>query len=378
MRHNKLDLRRSQAVLAPPSEVKLMYIDERGQHGEVKPAIHIAFSESRRRHKRLSSFLMFLRNAAVRDYRAFALTAIIAFTFSIMFLSGCGGVQVSQKANTVIATPSTIAFGNVAVGQTATASVTLQNRGLAAVQIDDLSVSGQSFSIAGASFPIQLAASTSATVKLTFTPTAAGSVTGPLMITTSVASTPAAIANITGTGTPGVSALTCSVGFLATVGTDSCSVKLNVAASSGGFVVNLASNNAAVGLPSSLTVPANATTASFTATVAAVSSLQTVVLTATGSGTSETFSIMLGTPGSRAVQLTWNPPGNSNDPIAGYDVYRSTDGVTYQLLNGAIESQTTYLDAGIQGGINYNYYVVSVDAAGARSVPSNMTTVAVP
>ncbi len=355
-----------------------MYEDKRGQHGDVKPAIHTAFPANRDRHERQFYFPTSRRNAAVRGYRSSVLPAIISLSFVIMILSGCGGVQMSQKTNTVIATPSTIAFGNVAVGQTATASVTLQNRGLSAVQIDDLSASGQSFSIAGATFPIQLAANASATVKLTFTPTAAGSVTGPLMITTSAASTPVSVANASGTGTPGVSALTCAVGFLATVGTDSCSVKLNVAAPSGGFVVNLASNNGAVGLPSTVTVPANATTAPFTATVAAVTSLQTVVLTATGSGTSETFSMILGTAGSRAVQLTWSPPGNSNDPISGYKIYRSTDGVTYRLLNGSVESQTTYLDAGVQGGINYNYYVVSVDTAGAMSVPSNMTTVAVP
>ena len=354
-----------------------MYMDQRGQRGDVKPENHIAFSENGERLERQPSLPSFL-NTKIRGYRVGALSAVISLTFSLMLLSGCGGVQLNQSKNTILATPSTIAFGNVAVGQTATASVTLQNRGLAAVQVDDLTASGQSFSISGATFPISLAASASVTLKLVFTPTVAGSVTGPLMITTSVASTPAAIAKISGTGTPGISALSCSVSSLLAAGTDSCTVKLNVAAPTGGFVVNLASNNAAVVLPSTVTVSANATTASFTATATAVTGQQTVVLTATGSGTSETFAISLGTGGSRKVQLTWNSPVSSSDPIAGYDVYRSVDGVTYQQLNGSIDSQTTFVDGGVQSGVQYNYYVVSVDAAGVRSAPSNLTTVAVP
>ena len=297
-------------------------------------------------------------------------------------MCGCGGIT-QQRTNTIVATPSTIAFGSVAVGQTATASIILQNRGVSAVKIEDIGASGQVFSIVGgATFPMTLPAGASVTLKLQFTPTASGSMTEPLMITSSLAPNPTSIANVSGTGTPGLSALTCSSNALSGAGTDSCSLTLNTAAPAGGFVVNLASNNAALALPSTVTVPANATSAGFTATATAVSAQQSVILTATGSGTSETFAINLqpNTGAPKKVALSWNAPASTDDPITGYIVFRSTSGSSsYQMLNTSDGSGgTTYTDASVQGGTTYDYYVESIDAAGTKSAPSNMTTIAVP
>ena len=128
---------------------------------------------------------------------------IIVPIFSILLLSGCGGLSVASK-NAVVATPSTISFGSVAIGQTVTAKVTLQNQGLTTVQIEDLSVIGSYFSIIGkTSFPITLASGASIAFELQFTPTAPGSASEHLMITSSLSADPISIAQVTGTGTGG-------------------------------------------------------------------------------------------------------------------------------------------------------------------------------
>jgi fibronectin type 3 domain-containing protein len=79
------------------------------------------------------------------------------------------------------------------------------------------------------------------------------------------------------------------------------------------------------------------------------------------------------------VQLSWNAPESTTDPIAGYDIYRSTGSSTsYQRLNSSVDTTTTYLDTSVQNGVTYNYIVKSVDDSGVESGPSNVTTVTLP
>jgi hypothetical protein len=285
------------------------------------------------------------------------------------------------------------------------------------------------------------------------------------------------VISLSGTGVPVLSGLTCTSGSLTGAGTDSCTVSLNAAAPTGGFIVSLASNNSAVTVPATVTVAAGATSASFTATVSAVSTAQTVTLTASANSVAKTFALQLGAgvptlsinatslafgnvnvntaatqsvtlsstgtaavtvsaatvtgsgftvsgasfpltlnpnqtatltvqfdPGaagavtgqltltsnsssgsstvvslsgtgvqdSYEVDLSWDAPTSSPDPVAGYNVYRSPSGASsYQQLNSSVVTQTTYADTTVQAGQNYDYIVESVDASGVTSVPSN-------
>jgi hypothetical protein len=88
--------------------------------------------------------------------------------------------------------------------------------------------------------------------------------------------------------------LTCASGSMTGAGTDYCPVTLNVAAASGGFTVSLSSSNAAVTVPSSISIPAGQTSAGFTATVNTVSTAQSVTLTASAGGNTKTFALQLG------------------------------------------------------------------------------------
>jgi fibronectin type 3 domain-containing protein len=79
------------------------------------------------------------------------------------------------------------------------------------------------------------------------------------------------------------------------------------------------------------------------------------------------------------VDLSWNAPSSSPDPVAGYNVYRSSDGgTTYQLVNLAVNTATAYEDTIVLSGQAYDYYVTSVDASGIESVPSNTIGVTIP
>jgi fibronectin type 3 domain-containing protein len=80
-----------------------------------------------------------------------------------------------------------------------------------------------------------------------------------------------------------------------------------------------------------------------------------------------------------SVTLTWDAPVNSPDPVAGFNVYRtSSGGTSYQLLNTGLDSFTTYADYTVQSGLTYTYLVRSVDAQGVESAPSNTTTATIP
>ena len=70
------------------------------------------------------------------------------------------------------------------------------------------------------------------------------------------------------------------------------------------------------------------------------SSNGTVVISLTGTG--ETVA--------HYVDLSWQAPGSSADPVAGYNIYRSTGGSAYQVLNSSPDVQTTNTDNNVVSG----------------------------
>jgi fibronectin type 3 domain-containing protein len=95
----------------------------------------------------------------------------------------------------------------------------------------------------------------------------------------------------------------------------------------------------------------------------------TVVISLSGTGESV----------SHRVDLSWDAPSSSADPIVGYNIYRSPGGSSaYQRLDASADTQTTYVDSTVQTGLIYDYYVTSVDSSGAESVPSNQVAATIP
>lgn len=81
------------------------------------------------------------------------------------------------------------------------------------------------------------------------------------------------------------------------------------------------------------------------------------------------------------VNLTWNAPISSPDPVAAYEVFRAPSGSTsFVSLSGGASTTSllTYADKTVLPVTTYNYIVESVDAQGVLSVPSNVASVTVP
>jgi len=107
----------------------------------------------------------------------------------------------------------------------------------------------------------------------------------------------------------------------------------------------------------------------------------TLTITSTSNGGATTLVPLTGTgvAVNYAVDLSWDAPASSADPIAGYNVYRSPSGsATYQLLNSQVDARTTYTDSSVQNGQTYDYVVESVDYYGVESVPSSPIAVTIP
>lgn len=98
-------------------------------------------------------------------------------------------------------------------------------------------------------------------------------------------------------------------------------------------------------------------------------SMGTMAVNLSGTGVQPTYSI----------QLSWDAPTDSADPVAGYDVYRALSGSSsYQLLNASVVDSTSYTDSAVSNGASYIYYVTSVDAQGNESAPSNQFSASIP
>jgi fibronectin type 3 domain-containing protein len=79
------------------------------------------------------------------------------------------------------------------------------------------------------------------------------------------------------------------------------------------------------------------------------------------------------------IDLNWDAPANSSDPVAGYNIYRSTgSGGSFTKLNTSPNNPVNYTDSAVQSGTTYVYEVKSVDASGVESSASNQITLSVP
>lgn len=419
-----------------------------------------------------------------------ATASTVSASQSVMLTASEGSVSESTDVEVEVANPSltlsaaTLSFGNVNVGAQATPqTLTVTSTGAAAVTITGATVSGTGFNVSTPTFPVTLNPGSYTTFTVQFDPSIAGAIAGQLSITSDSSSSNAV--SLSGTGVPVLTGLSCTDASMTGSGTDPCSVTLNAAAATGGFVVNLSSNNTALTVPSTVTVSSGSASGSFSASVSAVTTAQPVTLTATAGTVTETFGIELNayvatlsinatslafgdvdlnspttqsltltstgtapvtvstvtisgagfsfspstfpltlnstTPTATLsvefdpttagavtgqltvtsnsstngtanisltgtgvtayeVDLTWDAPSSSPDPVASYNIYRSPSGSSdYALMGSVTASELAYTDQNnIVDGQTYDYIVESVDAEGNESIPSNMASVMIP
>jgi hypothetical protein len=99
------------------------------------------------------------------------------------------------------------------------------------------------------------------------------------------------------------------------------------------------------------------------------------------STTGGTVTVALGGTGTAVaheVDLSWNAPTSSPDPVAGYNIYRLTGGSSFVLINSSPDSLITYVDSVVVSGTTYSYIVKSVDFSGMESIASNQIMVTIP
>src|SRR3569833_1889520 len=151
--------------------------------------------------------------------------AVLVICFSTIGLSGCGGVVAlggspsgSTKTDTInlVATPATIDFGSVNIGNSVNQKISIANNGSNSVQITQLSVSNASFQVDGqGKLPVTVAAGTSLTLNVHFSPSDASDRIGQLSVISSASASPAATVSLHGKGSTSppraeLSGLTCA------------------------------------------------------------------------------------------------------------------------------------------------------------------------
>ena len=188
--------------------------------------------------------------------------------------------------------PTSVSFGNVMVNSTASQSVAVTSSGTSALTISAATVTGIGYGISGMALPLTLNPGQTANLTVSFDPSVAGSATGLVTLTTNASTASVALSG-TGQTAGTLSALSCASSSMNGAGSDACTVSLTAAAPSGGLAVALSSNSSAVAVPSSVVVPAGATSVGFTATVASVTTAQTATLTAQSGGVTATYAINL-------------------------------------------------------------------------------------
>ena len=90
-----------------------------------------------------------------------------------------------------------------------------------------------------------------------------------------------------------MTALNCNSAAMSGPGSDECLVTITAPAPSGGLRVDLSSSSSAVSIPKTVIVPANATSAGFTATVVGVTDAQAVTMTAITGSVMTSFTLQL-------------------------------------------------------------------------------------
>ncbi len=265
-------------------------------------------------------------------------------TVTLTTAAPSGGFAVNlTSSSTAVAVPATatVPSGAISGGFTATVS------SVSTTQIVTLTASAGSIS---KTFALQLGAGTP-TLSINATTLAFGNVTLNTPATQSV--------TLSSTGTAAVTVSAATV------------IGNGFTLSGGSFPLTLSPNQSVT-----VSVQFDPTVAgAATGTLTVVSTSLTNPTAVIGlSGTGEKSS---GTPGQ--VNLTWDAPASSPDPVAGYNVYRSPSNTyAFVQLNSSAVTQTSYVDASAQSGQAYDYIVESVDASGVTSAPTNVATVAVP
>ena len=284
------------------------------------------------------------------------------------------------------ASPQSVAFGNVMLGNSQTSPITVANSGTAGVNISGIALSNAAYGVSGLTPPVTLSAGQSITFNVIFTPLSAGAAPASLVISSDASNGQLSVP-LSGTGVSpgqlGLSPATFDFGNVPT-GT-SASTKGTLTAVGSSITISSASSNSPEFVFSGLALPvtlADGQSLPFTVTfqpqVSGIASgTISVVSNASNSPANEALSGTGVAPAQHSVDLSWNASGSPD--VVGYYVYRGArSGGPYEKLTPAAESSLSYSDTAVESGQTYYYVITAEDTGGVESAFSNEAKVLVP
>jgi len=132
------------------------------------------------------------RNRAIQGLLVSLILPVLAV------LNGCAGLVSANNpggtpAGVLQLSPTSISFGKIVVGKQSTQSVSVSNTGTGSLNVTSVAVSNQQFAVSGLAMPLSLGAGQSTKFNVTITPSAVGSVTGTLSVSTDASTSPVVI-----------------------------------------------------------------------------------------------------------------------------------------------------------------------------------------
>src|ERR1700723_1510047 len=288
--------------------------------------------------------------------------------------SASATVTVNTAAGILTLNPTSISFGSVTVGVTSPILLTtLTNTGNAPLTITSNPMSAGDFNWGGLGTCNNntLAPGSSCTMSAKFIPTATGTRTSAITIS-STASTSTVSLPLSGTGTAvtsGTLAVSPAALGSVVVGTSGTASGTLTAGGSSVAVSAVSSNNSAFsvgGLSLPVTIPAGSS-AAFTVTFSpqttgAVTAALTFTSNAQSSTTVETLTGTGMAAPVHSVNLSWSTSTSSN--VSGYNIYRAPHASacgSFSKINSLPNTGTLYMDSAVVDGATYCYATTAVN-----------------
>lgn len=135
----------------------------------------------------------------------------IVVLLALSMLAGCQGLSAGAKSNPTPApqqndpsdglgvNPLSLDFGSVPVASNKTSTVTATNNGSSDITVSSVTFSAPQFTLSQPTIPVTIAAGQSSTLSVTFAPTAVGTISGSMTITSNASNSPATV-SLSGAG----------------------------------------------------------------------------------------------------------------------------------------------------------------------------------
>lgn len=289
----------------------------------------------------------------------------------------------------LVATPTKLGFGSVAVGLRKFQTVTITNWGSADIRLVQVITRGGNFDVVGLELPLTLARGERFTFKGVFAPRSKGSSSGTLSLVSDASGTsnPTLRLELTGMGTNDqqliVDPATMNFGVVQ-IGSTATQMGSLTATSTQVTISSAFTNSTAFtlsGLSFPLTIPPGASqgfTVTFTPQTGGMVSAALSFVDENGIPlASESLNGTAVSSQSHSVELSWNASTSQN--VIGYNVYRGNQsGGPYRKINSLLDPNTGYTDTSVTDGGTYYYVTTAVNSDKQESAYSNQAQATIP